>query len=122
MNSIAYQCSLSNIVLLSTLLLYYPHLHTILWGDNLDHVFHGSTLMDLGNNSLMFANASDALLALHRAGYIEPTIFSPSISEAAVLGLSHPVYAKSHIEPPNQGNAFAWDWKVTRELRQGEEL
>lgn len=109
-------------MLLSTILIRYPSLHTLLWGAELHNVFHGSRLMDLGRTNSMSSDASDALLALEQSGYIKPTLFNPSVSEAAILGLSHPTYKDSHRQPPNPGNAFAWDWQVLRELRQDEQL
>jgi hypothetical protein len=91
------------------------HLSSVLWGTDLDHVFHGSYLMDLGSNSLTSGDASDALLCLKREGYIEVVKFNPSPSEAAILGLSGRVYVRSAFEPPNAGNAFAFDWKVVKD-------
>ena len=104
---------------LETVFRRYPDLHKVLWIPNF---FHGSAIMDLatpiGKKSLMANDASDALLSLAHHGFIIHAKFRPSVSEGALLGLSYHAYKNSHKEPPNCGNAHAFDWEVIMPWRE----
>ena len=96
----------------------YPGSTEMLW---LGNVFHGSRFMDFGSKSLMAADAGDTCLELFSMGYIVPTVFNPSLSEATLLGLIYGNRPQDLKKKPDFGWAHGWDWMVVKQIAFSEE-
>lgn len=90
----------------------------MLW---LGNVFHGSDFMKYGSNSLTVSDAEDTCLDLFELGYVVPTIFNPTLSEAAFLGLSYSNRPRDLKKKPDFGWAHGWDWMCVRQIAFSEE-
>ncbi len=91
----------------------YPSICLILWKEN---CFPGSVLVDIHSSRNISPNDINTdLLYLWANRYIRSGKFRPSHSHGAFMGLEGSVHLKDHLNPPNSGNASAFEWIVIKD-------
>lgn len=106
---------------ITLLLIRFPYISTLLWKGSVFHGFEALYRLSATSNCCP-ADCSDALLWLQSQGYIIPKQFRPTHSQAAFMGLEKGVHKRDAVNPPNAGNASAFDWECIKEARFRNEI